>query len=102
MHDIKSFRSSETEKIFLRQFTPRFSSGLTRSAQRKLALLDAAEKFDDLRIPPVIIWRSFPENAEDSTAFASTTSGECVFAGAKGTLMRWRLLIIIEGAHVHG
>ncbi|MCI0624140.1 MAG: type II toxin-antitoxin system RelE/ParE family toxin [Acidobacteria bacterium] len=52
MHDIKSFRSSETEKIFLRQFTPRFSSGLTRSAQRKLALLDAAEKFDDLRIPP--------------------------------------------------
>jgi proteic killer suppression protein len=49
---IKSFRSSETEKIFLRQFTPRFPAGLTRSAQRKLALLDAAEELDDLRIPP--------------------------------------------------
>ena len=49
---IKSFRSSETEKIFLRQFTPRFPSSLTRSAQRKLALLDAAERLDDLRIPP--------------------------------------------------
>jgi proteic killer suppression protein len=49
---IKSFCSSETEKIFLRRFTPRFPAGLTRSAQRKLALLDAAEKLDDLRIPP--------------------------------------------------
>jgi proteic killer suppression protein len=49
---IKSFRSGETEKIFLRQFTPRFPANLTRSAQRKLALLDAAEKLADLRIPP--------------------------------------------------
>ncbi len=49
---IKSFRSGETEKIFLREFTPRFPANLTRSAQRKLALLDAAEKLADLRIPP--------------------------------------------------
>jgi len=49
---IKSFRSSEAEKIFFRQFTPRFPANLTRSAQRKLALLDAAETLDDLRIPP--------------------------------------------------
>ncbi len=49
---IKSFRSSETEKIFQRQFTPRFPSDLIRSAQRKLALLDAAEILDDLRVPP--------------------------------------------------
>ena len=49
---LKSFRSSETEKIFLRQFTPRFPANLTRSAQRKLALLEAAEKLNDLRVPP--------------------------------------------------
>ena len=49
---LKSFRSSETEKILLRQFTPRFPANLTRSAQRKLALLEAAEKLNDLRVPP--------------------------------------------------
>lgn len=49
---IKNFRSRETEKIFLRQFTPRFPARLIRSAQRKLAVLDAAEQLDDLRVPP--------------------------------------------------
>jgi proteic killer suppression protein len=49
---IKSFRSKETEKLFLRQRSPRFSTDLHRIALRKLLLLDAAEKLEDLRIPP--------------------------------------------------
>ena len=48
---INSFRSGETEKISRRQFTPRFPANLTRLAQRKLALLDAAERLADLRVP---------------------------------------------------
>ena len=49
---IKSFRSKETEKLFLRQWSPRFSAGIHRLALRKLLLLDAAERLEDLRIPP--------------------------------------------------
>ena len=49
---IKSFRDKETERVFARQFSRRFPSVLHRMAWRKLALLDAAEHLDDLRIPP--------------------------------------------------
>jgi proteic killer suppression protein len=49
---IKGFGSKETEKLFLRQRSPRFSAEVQRIALRKLLLLDAAERLEDLRIPP--------------------------------------------------
>jgi proteic killer suppression protein len=49
---IKSFRNKETERIFSRQFSRRFPSNLHRIAWRKLAILDAAERLEDLKIPP--------------------------------------------------
>jgi len=49
---IKSFQSRETEKLFLRQRSPRFSFDIHRIALRKLLLLDAAERLEDLRTPP--------------------------------------------------
>ena len=49
---IKSFRCKETEKLFLRQRSSRFSADLHRIALRKLLLLDAAERLEDLRVPP--------------------------------------------------
>jgi proteic killer suppression protein len=49
---IKSFRYKETEKLFLRQRLIRFPADVQRTALRKLLLLDAAEKLEDLRIPP--------------------------------------------------
>ena len=49
---LKSFRCKETEKIFLRQRSTRFPTNVYRIALRKLLLLDAAEKIEDLRIPP--------------------------------------------------
>jgi proteic killer suppression protein len=49
---IKSFRSKETEKPFFRQRPPRFSVDIHRTALRKLLLLDAAERLEDLRVPP--------------------------------------------------
>jgi len=49
---IKSFNSRETEKLFLRQRSPRFSVDIHRIALRKLLLLDAAERLEDLRMPP--------------------------------------------------
>jgi len=49
---IKSFRCKETEKIFLRQRSARIPADVYRITLRKLLLLDAAEKLEDLRIPP--------------------------------------------------
>ena len=49
---IKSFRYKETGKLFLRERSPRFSAAVHRMALRKLLLLDAAERLEDLRIPP--------------------------------------------------
>lgn len=49
---IRSFRDKQTERIFSRQFSRRLPSDLHRVAWRKLAMLDAAEHLEDLRIPP--------------------------------------------------
>jgi proteic killer suppression protein len=49
---IKGFRCKETERFFHREHFTRIPAGLQRSALRKLLLVDAAEKLEDLRIPP--------------------------------------------------
>jgi proteic killer suppression protein len=49
---IKTFRDKDTERLFARQTPKKFPANLFRVAWRKLAILDAAEKLDDLRVPP--------------------------------------------------
>ena len=49
---IRSFRDSETEKVFQRERSPRLPPSVQRRAYRKLLLLDAAEALKELRVPP--------------------------------------------------
>jgi proteic killer suppression protein len=49
---IKSFRDKNTEKVFLREKSRRYSTGVQRMALRKMLILDAAESLDELRVPP--------------------------------------------------
>lgn len=49
---IRSFASKETEKLFLRQFSRKLPQDIQRKARIKLEILDAAERLEDLRIPP--------------------------------------------------
>jgi len=49
---IKSFSDKETEKVFDRRFSRRFSSDVQRSARRKLEILNSAGSLQDLRVPP--------------------------------------------------
>jgi proteic killer suppression protein len=49
---IKSFRCKETEKVFGRRSSRKFSPKIQRIALRKLLLIDAAEAIKDLQIPP--------------------------------------------------
>jgi proteic killer suppression protein len=49
---IRSFRDSETERLFRRERGSKFARNLQRAAVRKLMMLDAAESLGDLRVPP--------------------------------------------------
>jgi len=49
---IKSFRCKDTEKLFQQRHVTKFPVNMQRNALRKLLLLDAAERLDDLQVPP--------------------------------------------------
>lgn len=49
---IRSFADRETERLFARRPGRRFPVALHRVMLRKLVQLDAAERLDDLRVPP--------------------------------------------------
>lgn len=49
---IRSLRDATTERLWSRQRTKAVDRRIERVTLRKLAMLDAAEVLDDLRIPP--------------------------------------------------
>ncbi len=49
---IRSFADRETEKVFRRERSRTLPTDVQRRAHRKLLLVHAAEKLDDLRVPP--------------------------------------------------
>lgn len=49
---IRSFRDTQTERVFRRERSRRFPPEVQRRAHRRLLLLDAAETLQDLRVPP--------------------------------------------------
>ena len=49
---IRSFADRDTERLFRRESVRRFPAALQRAMLRKLAMLDAAETLEDLRVPP--------------------------------------------------
>jgi proteic killer suppression protein len=49
---ISSFADRDTERLFARERVRRFPGDLLRTMLRKLVALDAAERLDDLRVPP--------------------------------------------------
>ena len=49
---IQDFRCKETEKIWKGKGSRRFPADIQRVALRKLTQLSAAEKLDDMRVPP--------------------------------------------------
>ncbi|MDO8957912.1 MAG: type II toxin-antitoxin system RelE/ParE family toxin [Pseudomonadota bacterium] len=49
---IKSFKDTETEKVFGRQLSRRLPTEIQQVALRKLRMLNNAVSLNDLRIPP--------------------------------------------------
>jgi proteic killer suppression protein len=48
---IRSFRDKDTETIWQRRYVKNLSAELSRLAYNKLALINAAETINDLRVP---------------------------------------------------
>jgi proteic killer suppression protein len=49
---IRSFGDKRTEQIYEGRYVKRLDAELQRKALRRLRYIDAAQKIDDLRIPP--------------------------------------------------
>ena len=49
---IRSFLDRDTERLFHREPVRRWASALQRMGLRKLVMLDAANRLEDLRVPP--------------------------------------------------
>lgn len=49
---IRSFADKEAEKIFRGGRARRLATGLQRTARRRMLILDAADRLNDLLIPP--------------------------------------------------
>jgi proteic killer suppression protein len=49
---IRSFADRATERLFARESPRRYPADLQRVMLRKLVLIDAAERLEDLRVPP--------------------------------------------------
>ena len=49
---IRSFRDKDTEAIWRRRYAKKIGRKLSRLAYHKLVLINAAERINDLRVPP--------------------------------------------------
>ena len=49
---VKSFCGKDAEKLFNRQSVAKFPPEIRRTALKKLLLLDAADRIEDLKVPP--------------------------------------------------
>lgn len=49
---IKSFADREAEKVYRQEFSKKLPQMIQRTALRKLMMIDAADRLEDLRVPP--------------------------------------------------
>ena len=49
---IKSFHGKETEQLFNRQYSSKYPTAIRRVALKKLWYLEAADRLEDLKVPP--------------------------------------------------
>jgi len=95
---IRSFRSKETEALFLDEDILRFRS-IERIARRKLLVLHRAPALGDLRVPPGNRLEGLKVIGRASTVFVSMISGGSALSGLRVMRTMSRSWIIIEVRH---
>ena len=94
---IRSFRCSETDKIFRREFSRKFPSDIQARAFMKLNAIDAAVQIQDLRLPASNRLEILKGDGKVNGVFALTISGGSVSNGSTVMRRMWRSRIIISG-----
>jgi proteic killer suppression protein len=89
---IKTFRDQETEQLFSRHFSRRFPPNLHRAAWKKLAILDAAEQLDDLRVPPGNRLEKLAGNHEGEYNIRINDQWRICFQWSEGNASRLRII----------
>jgi plasmid maintenance system killer protein len=77
---IHSFASKDIEKLWQEGKAIRWKN-IERQAMKKMAMLAAAQKLEDMRVPPGNRLEALKAIGQDNTASASTTNGGFAFAG---------------------
>jgi proteic killer suppression protein len=80
---IKGFHCKETEKIFLRRHSRKFSS-IQRIALRKLLILDAAGALVDMRVPPANRLEKLSENRKGQCSIRVNSQWRICFRWKSG------------------
>ena len=81
---IKSFRDKNTEEVFLREKSRKFSTSVQRMALRKLLILDAAESLDELRVPPGNRLEKLPGNRRGQHSIRVNDQWRICFRWSRG------------------
>jgi proteic killer suppression protein len=87
---IKSFRDSDTEQIFNRQFVKKLPTDIQQRAFIRLNALDAAVRLEDLRLPPSNRLEALKGDRKGEYSIRTMTSGEFVSFGEMGMRNVWK------------
>ena len=82
---IGSFGDKRTEQIFNGRAVKRLDSDLQRKALRRLRYIDAAEKIEDLRVPPSNKLEKKAGDLKDFYAIWVNTQWRIIFKWVDGT-----------------
>ena len=96
---IRSVADGATERLWSRRRTKRFGPEVERAALRKLAMLDAAEVLEDLRVPPGNRLELLRATERRSTVFGSTSNGGSAPCGLRRARNTWRSWTITRRWH---
>ena len=89
---IKSFKCTETEKLFRGQFSRKLPQNMHRVAARKLEQLNAATVLDTLRVPPGNRLEALTHDRQGQHSIrVNDQCGACVLCGVTVTRMTWKL-----------
>lgn len=76
---IMSFKCKETEKVFNKKFSKKFSAEVNKIGQRKLDMIHAAFKEQDLLIPPANRYENFKGNLKGYSSIRINNQFRIVF-----------------------
>ena len=89
---IKSFRDSETEKIWRGEFSSKLPTSIQQAARRKLRMINNAQDINDLRIPPANRLEKLSGSLKGSYSIRIDVQWRVVFKWASGNALEVRIV----------